>query len=145
MPTTYRIDCELRLVLGRVDGRLTDNDLLQYQDSLRTDPRFRPDFDQVLDLRSCERVEVSRAAVCSAALRSPFGTTSRRAVLAADLSTVELGRVFGLWSDGLAGRTRIFDTADGAMIWLGIPGFDMAENGAPWYPVIRSNVGAPRH
>lgn len=140
MPASYRIDVELGLVVGRVDGRFTDVDLLAYQESLRADPRFRPDYDQLLDLRGCDRVDTSRAGVCFAALRSPFGTTSRRAVIAVGTDMREMTRIFGLWSDGLAGRTRIFSAPDRASVWLGLPDLDLSDEQTLWYPVIRSRV-----
>ena len=143
MPATYRIEKRKRLVIARVDGHVTETDLLEYQESLRKDPRFRADFDQIVDMRKCLRLDVTRAGICFAALRSPFGATSRRAVLATSANAQELIRIFGLWSDGLTGRTRLFSDPERATIWLGIPDHDVVDAERPWYPVISSPFGIP--
>jgi hypothetical protein len=143
MPATYRIDTKRRLVIARVAGHVTESDLLEYQDSLRRDPHFRADFDQVLDLRGSERLDVTRAGICFAALRSPFGATSRRAVLSTTAGARELARVFGLWSDGLTVRTRLFSAPGPALVWLGIPDDDVVDAERPWYPVISALPGLP--
>jgi hypothetical protein len=141
MSTTYRIDTKRRLVIARAAGRVSEADLIDYQESLRSDPRFRPDFDQILDLRGCTELRVTTAGVCHAALQSPFGATSRRAVLGEDEVLRELARVYGLWSDGLVVRTRFFHRVEHALVWLGLPDFQPTEAKAPWYPVLQLRAG----
>ena len=52
MDATFEFDAQRRVVIVTIRGELTDRDLLDGYDRLRSDPRFRSDHDQLVDLRA---------------------------------------------------------------------------------------------
>ena len=63
MPADYVIDCVLKAVFTRGWGRLSDDDLVDYQGRLNADPDFKPDFSQLVDLSGVEHLAISAEGV----------------------------------------------------------------------------------
>jgi hypothetical protein len=77
---TYFIDLENRFVLVRFTGTITFQDIKDYAGHLRADPRFRPSFSEIVDLRNVEEVELSPTQAMNLADNvDPFAIESRRA------------------------------------------------------------------
>ena len=63
MDASFEFDAAHRLVIVTVRGELTDEDLLEGYDRLLGDPRYRPDYDQLVDLSNAEGGKVTTQGV----------------------------------------------------------------------------------
>jgi hypothetical protein len=78
MAWAYEIDHQRRVVLARVSGAFNDQDLLDGDSKLRSDPDFRPYYDQLVDLREASGADISAAGVRELVSRPPlFAEDSR--------------------------------------------------------------------
>jgi hypothetical protein len=121
MPADYTIDTERRLVYSRGWGDLTDADLLEHQRRLALDPRFHPDFSQLIDLLGVSSAEgVTANGVMEVAKRHVYGPRSRRALVATDLATFGLARMFQTYRDIAGGddQIHVFTSLEDAWAWL---------------------------
>jgi hypothetical protein len=123
MPADYTIDAERQLVYSRGWGDLTDADLLDHQRRLALDPRFHPGFSQLIDFLDVTSAgAVTAEGVVEVAKRHLYGPNSRRALVATDLATFGLARMFEAYRDIAGGEEQInvFKRLDDAWAWLGI-------------------------
>jgi hypothetical protein len=123
MPADYTIDVKRQLVHSRAWGHVTDTDLLEHQRRLALDPRFHPDFSQLWDLLAVTNHDaVTVNGVRDVAQRHLFGPHSRRAIVAADLGSFGMARMFEAHRDIAGGEEeiRVFRRLEEAWAWLGM-------------------------
>jgi hypothetical protein len=123
MPSDYAIDAQRQLVYSRAWGGLTDADLFDHQRRLGLDPRFHPDFSQLLDFLGVTSSKgVTANGVKEVARRHLFGPHSRRALVASDPSTFGLARMFETYREifGSEEQLKVFRSLEDAWAWLGI-------------------------
>lgn len=119
MAQEFQLDEIQRMVWVRCWGALTDQDILTHQTALRADPRFRPEFYQLVDTRAVTEVEVSARVMWQLGQSQLFAPNSRRAYVVSRDVLFGLVRMYGLYQ-GLRGRAevRAFRTRAEAVAWL---------------------------
>ncbi|NNG17368.1 MAG: hypothetical protein HKM89_12890 [Gemmatimonadales bacterium] len=63
MPIVYTIDSDNGLVLTKATGILTDAEVAEHKRALMADPDFRPGMRELSDVRSVERLDITRDGV----------------------------------------------------------------------------------
>lgn len=122
MPADYVIDLIHQAVFSRGWGRLSDQDLVDYQSRLNADPDFEPGFSQLVDLSGVEHLDISAEGVRTIAVEDRWAPEARRAFVA------PVDAVFGMvrMHEGLIGRDspniRIFRELAEARAWLALKG-----------------------
>jgi len=121
MPITYRIDPKAKLVHTQITGRMSLEDALTHSYNLKTDPLFRPDYSEVIDLSRFTGTDMNLEAMKAFARGlqgEVFSHHSRRAVVAPADSAFEIStkyRGFRAESENF----QVFHSMDEAMHWLG--------------------------
>jgi hypothetical protein len=128
MPADYVIDPLQKAVFTRGWGRLSDEDLVDYQGRLNADPDFEPDFSQLVDLSGVERLDISAEGVRTIATEDRWAQEARRAFVA------PLDEVYGMvrMHEAFIGRDspniRIFRELAEARAWLARRGESQADS-----------------
>ena len=117
MPITYTIDLKLRRVETILTGVLTVQDLLAHYATVRADPQFDADLDEICDLSDVGSVEISSRAMSTLPGSVPFSARSRHALIASRPAIVGLARMFQQWSPDET-KTRVFPDRSAAEAWL---------------------------
>lgn len=122
MPADYRIDRQRGVVLSRAWGILTDGDLLDHQQRLRSDPHFTPSLNQLFEFQDVVEIRVTAGGIRLLADRNPFGQGSRRAFTVLATAMFGLLRMFEILTSEHPDDLRVqFNNVQGAREWLGIP------------------------
>ena len=133
MPCEFLIDTERRLVISRGTGTFRYADFLEHMEKLGPDPRFRPQFDHVVDCRKFELVDLAFKQVEEMGRQSIFAATSRRAFIVSSDLHFGLGRMFAVFREMQCGQVSMVfrDMREGAA-WLGLPqDYDPSSLGEP--------------
>src|SRR5260221_10051527 len=121
MPITYRIDPKAKLVRTQVEGLMSLEDALAHSYNLKTDPLFRPEFSELIDLTGFTGTDLHLEAMKAFARGlqgEVFSHHARRAVVAPADSAFELSSQYrGLRSD--SENFQVFHSMGEAMHWLG--------------------------
>jgi hypothetical protein len=119
MPTSFEIDTKRRLVISSGSGRVVVEEMIEHQRRLQADPRFQPDFSQLVDFTGTEKVDISPQDVARLAELALFAPTARRAIIAANPLVFGFSRMYGMFRE-LAGEKgiRVFRTREEAMRWI---------------------------
>ena len=120
MPATNRIDVARRLVLSRVWGVFTMQDLMGHYNSLAADPAFDPGFSQLVDLRDVAQVELDTPAIRRHALERLFDRSARRALVVSTPYHYELARIYAVFAEYASQNVHVFRDMQAAEEWLGI-------------------------
>ena len=122
MPFTYSVDLEQRLVLVRMSGALTRDEMFACTNSLRNDPRVTSEFSELVDLRGLTSVEAVRAEDVRAMASGSLSPAARRAIVAPDNAAFGLSRMFESLrgAKGAPDQTVVFRTMQEADVWLGL-------------------------
>jgi hypothetical protein len=118
MPYSYFVHNELRLVVSTASDCVSWSEIKACQDQTRTDP----EFDQIVDLRSATRVELSGDQMRFLAGRRIFSPRSRRAFIAPNPSVFGMGRMWEAYTEFSQNQTeiRVFGDLPAALEWLGL-------------------------
>ena len=122
MPISYRIDPNAKLVRTQVEGRMSLEDALAHTYNLKTDPGFRPEFSEIIDLSRFTGTDMNLEAMKAFARGlqgEVFSHHARRAVVAPADSAFDLStqyRGFRQESE----HFQVFHSMDEAMQWLGL-------------------------
>ena len=120
MPTSYEIDAHRRLVTSRIWGAVTDAEIHQHNEKLRTDPRFDGTYQQLVDMTGVTKIGVSTSTINETSLDQFFEPGTRRAFVATDDAVFGMARMFALRAEGLGQTIQVFREEDQAKEWLGI-------------------------
>jgi len=120
MPCTYFIDDSQRLVLTTVWDVTTAEQAFSHQESLATDPRFRPEFNQLIDCTQVTKLQMNTTEIRALAKRNFFASGARRALLVNGTLLRGLARMLTTFRDlaGAKEEIQIFEDRDEAMKWL---------------------------
>jgi len=122
MPCEFLIDTDRRLVISRGTGTFRYADFLEHMEKLGPDPRFRPQFDHVVDCRKFELVDLTFTQVEEMGRQSIFAATSRRAFVVSSDIQFGLSRMFATFREVKRGQvTMVFRDMREATDWLGLP------------------------
>jgi hypothetical protein len=122
MPITYRIDPHTRMVYTRLQGLLTLEDALSHSHKLKTDPLFRPEFSELIDLTGFSGTDLNLEAMKAFARGlqgEVFSHHARRAVVAPADSAFDLSRKYQGLKES-SENFQVFHSMDEAMQWLGL-------------------------
>ena len=120
MPITYEIDPDQRLVVTRIWGPATEDEVTEHNQKLRTDPRFDPHFRQLADMSGVTELLVSTKVIQETAHDQFFAPGARRAFVATDDAAFGLARMFALHAEGLGQTIHVFRDRVAAEAWLGL-------------------------
>ncbi len=122
MPAAYCIDPDRRIVFSRAWGVLTDDDLMDHQFRLRSDPAFRPDFNQLFDFLGVTDAQITPEGVRQLARRNAFGHQARRAFVVLSPLMYGMMRMFEILTSDDPDELRVqVNNIQSAYAWLGIP------------------------
>ena len=108
MGWSYHIDLDKRRVTSTVTGVIGDTDLQEHMNALGEDPDFGEDLDQLMDLTGASKIEVTSAMVRDSFQASPFGSGSRRAIVASSDLAFGLARMFQILRDDHPDEIEVF-------------------------------------
>jgi hypothetical protein len=104
MPVVLKIDSRRKVVSSTFYGRVTDEELLGHRASIASDPGFRPDFNEIVDLTSVTEVAISDAALVKlAGSESLYRDSAMHIIVASAQLPLELANRFKI----LAIETRL--------------------------------------
>jgi hypothetical protein len=119
MPTEFIIDSQHSVVISRGSGVFTREDYFDHMSRLGTDPRFSPDFDQIVDCRAFEDLRLTGEEIRELAEKTIFGVRSRRAFVVSSEVQYGLTRMFASYREIKEGQeTRVFRDIRDAYSWL---------------------------
>lgn len=122
MPCEFLIDAERRLVVSRGTETFRYADFLEHMKVLAPDPRFKPEFNHLVDCRKFERFDVTPAQIQEMGGQSIFAAQSRRAFVVSSDLHFGMGRMFANYRDVKRGQlTVVFRDMNEAIAWLGLP------------------------
>jgi hypothetical protein len=119
MAVDFRIDTADAIVFSEAHGRLTGDDLLDFQKRLREHPDFRGGHRHLLDLRDVGRIDVPMAAIRKLAEEPIFRKGSRQAYVVSNSLAFALARVFRALASHYSDDLEIFHDVERAREWLG--------------------------
>ena len=133
MPCEFLIDTERRLVISRGTGTFHYADFLEHMKKLGPDPRFRPEFDHLVDGRKFDRVDLTPTQIWELRGESVFAATARRAVVVCSRLHFGLARMFASYREAKSNQvTAVFWDLMEAVAWLGLPtDYDPSSLGEP--------------
>jgi hypothetical protein len=117
MSVRYSIDKSQRLIVTVAEGIVRFGDSRDHQNRLVADPDFDPTFDQLIDMTSTTRFELSADQARTLATRAVVSPDSRRAFIAAKPYIFGLGRMMEAYHEGLA-HAHVFYSLNEALNWL---------------------------
>src|SRR5262245_31358705 len=119
MEWSIEIDPERRLVRRTVRGPMTEAEAWELAGHLRAHPHFRPDYDELFDMRDATVEQVTSKTVWDLAWRSPlFLPTARRAAVVSNDVDFGIMRMLELASGDRSGEMRVFRDMESAERWL---------------------------
>ena len=120
MPASYSIDTEQKLVLSRIWGAPTEEEILDHGRRLRADPCFRPGFRQLLDMSELKEIQINPQRVREAARDQFFSPGVRRALVAHSDAAFGMARMYAIASEGEGQTIEVFRDSRAAKAWLGV-------------------------
>ncbi len=120
MPVTYRIDHENKIIFTKVEGVVTDEDIITHQKQTRNDPELDPSYGQLVDLSNIQKLEITAQAVHEFTSTKFSTVWSRRAFVAPDDLSYGFARMFQMMRDTADERTEVFRDMEEARHWLSL-------------------------
>jgi hypothetical protein len=82
LPATYVIDADRKLVVTRIWGAATEDEIFDHGQRLRNDPQFKPEFRQLVDMSELTEMLIGREVIRDASRNQFFSPGVRRALVA---------------------------------------------------------------
>src|SRR3954468_11939848 len=101
MPASYAIDPDRALVVSRGWGVLTDADVRDHYRLLAEDPRFKPTFRQLADIRETSAITASSTTIWAEGRRNVFVPGARRAFVVATQLQYGMVRMFATYGENM--------------------------------------------
>ena len=122
MAAHFVIDEPNRVVFSYASGTLTFSDCTGHMDRLSSDPRFRPDFNQIIDFTDVGHIELTVEQIHELSKRNIFAAKSRRAYVVTSDLLYGLSRMFATLreTEGEPGIITFRDLG-AAIIWTNVP------------------------
>ena len=118
MPATYSIDTHRKIVLSRIWGVATEDEIHDHGERLRNDPEFRPDFRQLIDMRELTEILVGSEMVRDAARNQFFSPGVKRAFVANSDVAFGMARMYAIASEHAGQTIEVFREMHAAEAWL---------------------------
>jgi len=120
MPQSYRVDAGQRVVVSRVWGEVTTNDITEHYRAIRNDPVFEPSFNHLVDIRAVTAVRADAHAIRSGATNGVFARGAMRALIAPPGFLYGIARMFAASAEAEGQIVSIFEAPQLAEAWLGV-------------------------
>lgn len=121
MPARFIIDPQRKTVYSQATGVFVYVDYLGHMSDLVGDPRFRPEYNHLVDCRA-STLSLTSDQIRELASRSVFNAGSRRAFLVSSDYQFGLGRMFAAFREFNAGQEiMVFREMREALAWLNLP------------------------
>jgi hypothetical protein len=118
MPASYAIDTDRRLVVTRIWGAATEDEIFDHGQRLRNDPQFRPDFRQLVDISELTEVLVGSGMIREASRNQFFSPGVRRAIVANSEAAFGMARMYAIASEEAGQTIEVFRDRNEAEAWL---------------------------
>ena len=118
MPASYTIDSDRKIVLSRIWGIATEDEIQEHGQRLRVDPEFRPDFRQLIDMSDVTEIRVGSEMVRDAARNQFFSPGVRRALVATSDVAFGMARMYAIASENAGQTIKVFRDMKAAEAWL---------------------------
>jgi hypothetical protein len=118
LPATYTIDPARRLVVTRIWGAATEDEIYDHGQRLRNDPQFRPDFRQLVDMSELTEIRVGSGVIRDASRNQFFSPGIRRAIVANSEASYGMARMYAIASEAEGQTIEVFRDKSSAEAWL---------------------------
>ena len=108
------------MVMSRIWGTVTNDEVHQHNQGLRTDPLFDPTYRQLADMSDVTLNTVSADNVQETARDQYFVPGTRRALVVSDDVTFGLCRMYATYAETLGQVISVFRERKSAEAWLGL-------------------------
>ena len=126
MPYSYLIDVKREIVFSRIWGTLTDEHVAAHAMALKEDPRFDAEFNQVLDMRELDDLQVTSHGIRKLAPIVPFRLDARRAFIVGTGQAEALSRILFTYTEAGVDQYTLFRELAPAMESVGL------DSTTPW-------------
>ncbi len=120
VPSSYSIDPTRRLVITRVWGAATDEDIHDHGRRLRADPLYDPTYRQLADMSGVTEILVGTGTIEEISRGQLFAPGTQRAFVASNDAVFGLLRKYELHADSLGQTIKVFRDRKAAETWLGL-------------------------
>ena len=120
MPATYTIDTDRKLVVTRIWGAPTEDEIFDHGQRLRNDPQFRPDFRQLVDMSELTEIRVGSGLIRDASRDQFFSPGARRAIVANSDAAFGMARMYAIASEDAGQTIQVFRDMSAAEAWLNL-------------------------
>jgi hypothetical protein len=118
MPASYTIDTKRKLVVTRIWGAATEDEIFDHGQRLRNDPEFRPDFRQLVDMSELTEILVGSGLIRNASRSQFFSPGVRRALVANSEAAFGMARMYAIASEETGQTIQVFRDMAAAEAWL---------------------------
>lgn len=118
MPISYTIDPARRLVVTRIAGVMSEEDVRALREQLRADPAFDATYANLVDLSEATDIQLSADTLGQLAVRSAFDRVTRRAIVATSPLQFGMARMFATINERHGHVVRVFRDSGEAEAWL---------------------------
>src|SRR5687767_7971101 len=118
MSFSYWIDPDAGLVVAKLEGVVTVDELVSLQEQLRANRSFVPTFKMLADASAVSELRLDSAKIRRLADNSPFTSGARRALIATPGAVFGLCRMFEMISAKSGIPTQVFLDGTEAFNWL---------------------------
>ncbi len=132
MPITYTIHADLKLLVTRYVGVVTNDEFTKAYYSILEGSEFQQGFYELVDLQEVKEWKITAGAMENvSALVSHFykgsSESMRTAVLTPRDELYGIGRMYGAYADSESEDVKVFKDVIEAMRWLGLDPVSLAE------------------
>jgi hypothetical protein len=120
LPASYIIDTDRKLVITRIWGAATEDEIFDHGQRLRNDPQFQPDFRQLVDMSELTEIRVGSGLIRNASRNQFFSPGVRRAVVANSEAAFGMARMYAIASEEAGQTIQVFRDMSAAKAWLDI-------------------------
>ena len=120
MPFDYQLDPDNGVLLGRVWGVWTLQDVDEFRERAASDPDFSAETSQLVDLTEVTDIEMSVRDALMLGRSTPLGSHARRAYVAPSDLVFGTLRAYQVTADETHSHTRVFRSLAEAQAWLGL-------------------------
>jgi len=120
LPITSTIDTDKALVVTRLVGAVTVDEVEDHNHRLGIDPQFKPYFKQLVDLSEMTEIMYDSAAVQDTSQRHVFMPGVKRALVALTDAVYGMSRMFATQSESAGQNIQVFRDMQSAKEWLDV-------------------------
>ncbi len=120
MTIEYSILEDLELVITQTYGAVTDEQVVEHFRILSQDPKFKPNFLLLSDIRYITQNTITEENLKSEAKLSPYDRKTMRVILVKRSQERKKANQYGVHSTQSNAYYRVTDDIDDALSWLGI-------------------------